>query len=105
MVNLFRTRPQRTGRCVAAIILTILIVSSGRADIITMTDVAHGVTLTQNQCAAIPQAVWISARGRNLCMRYYLSIAGGEGLRPVVFLQGDLGFDIDPKTGAWLVPP
>jgi hypothetical protein len=76
-----------------------------RADIITMTDIARGIVMTQAQCAAVPQAVWIIAMGRNLCMRYYLSTAGGEGPRPVVFLQGDLGFDIDPKTGVWLAPP
>jgi NACalpha-BTF3-like transcription factor len=75
-----------------------------RADIVTMADIARGIVMTQAQCAAIPQAVWINAMGRSLCMRYYLSTAGGQGSRPVVFLQGDLAFDVDPKTGAWLVP-
>jgi PAN domain-containing protein len=89
----------------AAIILTLLSAVSARADIITMADIARGITMTQAQCAAVPQAVWINAIGRNLCMRFYLSTAGGEGSRPVVFLQGDLGFIVDPKTGAWLVPP
>jgi len=89
----------------ATIVLTLLTAVSTRADIITMTDIAHGIVMTQAQCAAIPQAVWINALGRNLCMRYYLSSAGGEGSRPVVFLQGDLGFNVDPKTGAWSVPP
>jgi len=85
----------------ATIVLTLLTAVSTRADIITMTDIAHGIVMTQAQCAAIPQAVWINALGRNLCMRYYLSSAGGEGSRPVVFLQGDLGFTVDPNTGAW----
>jgi len=88
-----------------AVILSLLAAVAARADIILMTDVARGIVMTQPQCAAIPQAVWINAMGRNLCMRYYLSTAGGEGSRPVVFLQGDLGFNVDPKTGAWLVPP
>jgi len=69
-----------------------------------MADIARGIVMTQAQCAAIPQAVWVSAMGRSLCMRYYLSVAGGTGSRPVVFLQGDLGFDIDRKTGTWSVP-
>jgi hypothetical protein len=41
---------------------------------------------------------------RSLCMRYYLSVAGGTGSRPVLFLQGDLGFNVDPKTATWSVP-
>ncbi len=91
-------------RALAAVILTLLTTPLVHADIITMPDIARGIVMTQAQCAAIPQAVWINAMGRGLCMRYYLSTAGGEGARPVVFLQGDLGFDIDPKTGAWSVP-
>jgi hypothetical protein len=86
------------------VILTVLGATPARTDIITMADIARGIVITQAQCAAIPQAVWINALGRNLCMRYYLSTVGGRGLRPVVFLQGDLGFDVDPKTGAWIVP-
>ncbi len=92
-------------RAGAATALALLAAQPARADIITMADIARGIVMTQAQCAAIPQAVWISALGRSLCMRYYLSIAGGTGSRPVVFLQGDLGFNVDPKTGAWLVPP
>ncbi len=89
----------------AAILLGLLTAPSARADIILMTDVARGIVMTQAQCVAIPQAVWINALGRNLCMRFYLSTAGGQGSRPVVFLQGDLDFKVDPKTGVWLVPP
>jgi hypothetical protein len=88
----------------AAIALALLAAQAVCADIITMADIARGIVMTQAQCAAISQAVWISAMGRSLCMRYYLSVAGGSGARPVVFLQGDLGFDIDRKTGTWLVP-
>jgi pimeloyl-ACP methyl ester carboxylesterase len=94
-----------TRRVGAAIILILLAAVAARADVISMADIARGIVMTQAQCAAIPQAVWISALGRNLCMRYYYSTAGGEGSRPVVFLQGDLGFDADPKTGAWVAPP
>jgi hypothetical protein len=45
--------------------------------------------MTQTQCAAIPQAVWVISRGRSFCIRYYLSTAGGQGSTPVVFLGGD----------------
>ena len=85
--------------------MTLVAANGVCADIVTMADIARGMTVTQAQCAAVLQAVWINALGRNLCMRYYYSIAGGEGSRPVVFLQGDLHFNVDPKTGAWTVPP
>jgi hypothetical protein len=91
-------------RAGTAMALALLAAQPARADIVKMADIARGIVMTQAQCAAIPQAVWINALGRNLCMRYYLSIAGGAGSQPVVFLQGDLGFNVDPKTGAWLVP-
>ena len=52
--------------------------------------------ITQAECAAIEQAVWVTAMGRHFCMRYYLSTAGGEGRRPVIFLQGDApGTDLE----------
>jgi hypothetical protein len=106
MMKLFQPRRPIGARSIgAAIVLTLLSAQSARADIILMTDVARGIVMTQAQCAALPQAVWINALGRNLCMRFYLSTAGGQGSQPVVFLQGDLGFNIDPKTGAWSVPP
>jgi len=100
MARLFRGRRQAG----AAIVVTLLAATPAPADIVAMADVARGIVMTQAQCEAIPQAVWVEALGRNLCMRYYLSTAGGEGLRPVVFLQGDLGFDTDKKAGAWVAP-
>jgi predicted esterase len=48
-----------------------------------------GKSMTQTECAALAQAVWINALGRSLCIRYYLSMVGGQGSRQVVFLQGD----------------
>jgi PAN domain len=59
------------------------------ADIIKWQDLYSGFTMTQAQCAAIPQAVWVSPKGYSFCIRYYLSTAGGGGSRPVVFLGGD----------------
>ncbi len=60
-----------------------------RAEMVPMAVYGAGSVMTQAQCAAIDQAVWITAMGHQLCVRYYLSTAGGEGQRPVVFLQGD----------------
>lgn len=51
----------------------------------------EGLLMTQPQCDAISEAVWVSAMGRNICMRYYMPTIGGEGQRPLVFLQGDWG--------------
>jgi hypothetical protein len=51
----------------------------------------EGLLMTQAQCDAISEAVWVSVMGRKICMRYYMSTIGGEGPRPVVFLQGDWG--------------
>jgi hypothetical protein len=74
------------------------------ADIIKKEDMLRGVTITQAQCAAIPQAVWLNVSGHDFCVRYYLSTAGGEGPRPVVFLQGDYFGKLDPKTWTWADP-
>ncbi len=55
----------------AAMILPLPAAGSARADIITMADIARGVVMTQAQCAAIPQAAWVNALGRNFaCMRF-----------------------------------
>jgi dienelactone hydrolase len=59
------------------------------ADIIRWQDLYGGFTMTQQQCASIPEAVWVTPKGYSFCMRYYLSAAGGQGDRPVVFLSGD----------------
>jgi hypothetical protein len=59
------------------------------AEIIKKEDMLRGITTTRDQCAATPQAVWLNVDRQDFCVRYYLSTAGGEGTRPVVFLQGD----------------
>jgi hypothetical protein len=69
-----------------------------RGEIISVEELARNKSVTQQQCAAIPEAVWVAVMGRNFCMRYYLSTAGGESSRPVVFLQGDLDCKPDLKT-------
>jgi hypothetical protein len=68
-------------------------------------DMARGITMTQAQCAALPTAVWVRAMGRDFCIRYYISTAGGEGRRPVVFLQGDKSWRYDSRAQSFVVPP
>jgi hypothetical protein len=74
------------------------------ADIIKKEDMLHGITMTRAQCAAIAQTVWLNVSGHDFCVRYYLSTAGGEGPRPVVFIQGDYFGKLDPKTWTWTDP-
>src|SRR5215468_7434949 len=59
------------------------------AEIIKKEDMLRGITTTRDQCAATPQTLWLNVDKQDFCVRYYLSTAGGEGTRPVVFLQGD----------------
>src|SRR5215468_5444073 len=59
------------------------------AEIIKKEDMMRGIATTRDQCAATPQTLWLSVDKQDFCVRYYLSTAGGEGMRPVVFLQGD----------------
>ena len=72
-----------------------------RAHMIPVADLIRGITVTQAQCAALPQAVWVNVTGREFCIRYYLSTAGGEGTRPAVFLQGDRLGKLNLKTGEY----
>ena len=63
------------------------------ADLITRENMENGLTITRAQCAALPEAVWVRAFGQDFCIRYYASTAGGEGRKPVVFLEGDVIVD------------
>jgi hypothetical protein len=78
--------------------------SSASAEIIKKEDLLRGITITREQCAAIGQAVWVNAAGHDFCVRYYVSTAGGEGTRPLVFIQGDYLGRLDPKTWTWTDP-
>jgi hypothetical protein len=79
-----------------------LFVPSGAgADVIKSEDMLRGVTTTRAQCDATPQTLWVNAFGQDFCVRYYLSTAGGEGPRPVVFLNGDRFWPVNPKTWQW----
>jgi len=73
---------------------------------ISVNDMLRGITITKEQCAALPQAVWVKPYGRDFCVRYYLSTAGGQGRKPLVFLQGDKFGTLDGKTQTFKnVPP
>jgi pimeloyl-ACP methyl ester carboxylesterase len=85
----------------AAAFLLLGAAAPSRAHIIPVADLIRGITVTQAQCAALPQAVWINVMGREFCMRYYLSSAGGEGTRPAVFLQGDRLGKLNLRTGEY----
>jgi hypothetical protein len=101
--KLIRPGLRRAG--VAIALASALAAATGaRADIIKKDDMLHGITMTRAQCAAIQQAVWVSVAGRDFCVRYYMSTAGGEGARPLVFLQGDYFGRLDPKTWSWVDP-
>jgi hypothetical protein len=65
------------------------------ADIIKGEDTLRGITMTRAQCGAIAQALWLNVYGQEFCVRYYLSTAGGEGSRPVVFWNGDSNGPLD----------
>jgi hypothetical protein len=66
-----------------------LLPGPARSDVIRLSDMLRGITVTEAQCAAIHQTVWVSVMEKDFCIRYYISTAGGEGSQPVVFLQGD----------------
>jgi hypothetical protein len=100
-------RPTRMRRLLspALALLGLLSAATGApADVIKKEDMLRGVTITRPQCAAIEQAVWVNVSGRDFCVRYYLSTAGGEGTTPVVFIQGDYFGRLDPKTWTWADP-
>jgi hypothetical protein len=67
------------------------------ADIITIKEMQQGITITQQQCKQLKQSVWVKAYDQDFCVRYYLSTAGGEGRKPLVFLQGDKLGPLDRK--------
>jgi hypothetical protein len=89
----------QAARLLQAAVLVLVISMPAQAHVVSVADMLRGVTATPAQCAAIPHAVWLKADGRDFCIRYYLSTAGGESSRPVVFLQGDRLGKLNPQTG------
>jgi hypothetical protein len=97
-------RPVLLGRSYVLVILTatLLAADGAAAEIIKKQDLLRGITIARAQCEAASQTLWLNVHGRDFCVRYYLSTAGGEGLRPVVFLQGDQLGTLSRKTRAWI---
>jgi pimeloyl-ACP methyl ester carboxylesterase len=85
-----------------AMSLVALATTGAGADIIKRDDMLRGITTTREQCAATPQTLWLHVDGQDFCVRYYLSTAGGEGTRPVVFLSGDYFGTVNTKTWEWI---
>jgi pimeloyl-ACP methyl ester carboxylesterase len=80
----------------------LLVATAAGAEIIKKEDVLRGITITRPQCDATPQTLWLNVDGREFCVRYQLSTAGGEGPRPLVFLQGDQKLKLNIKTWNWI---
>jgi hypothetical protein len=86
----------------AVVLAAALVVAGGAgAEIFKKEDLLRGITITHAQCDATAQTFWLNVRERDFCVRYYLSTAGGEGSRPVVFLQGDQLGKFNTKTWSW----
>jgi hypothetical protein len=85
--------------------LTLLASTETRADIIRSADMLRGTRVTYAQCMAAPNTVWVRSYGRDFCIRYYMSAVGGDGLRPLVFLQGDRPWTYHFRSGTFTPHP
>ncbi len=79
--------------------------TQARAHVVPVADMVRGIEMTRRQCDAIAQTVWVQALGRDFCIRYYLSTAGGIGLQAAVFLQGDKPWRLSRRDWQFTVPP
>jgi pimeloyl-ACP methyl ester carboxylesterase len=87
-----------------AMLLAVVAANPAATEIIRKEDTLRGITMTREECAAKMQTVWVNVYGRNFCVRYYFSTAGGEGTRPVIILNGDSVSTIDTKRWVWKDP-
>src|SRR5579864_4259403 len=97
-------RWQTPARSTSAAIITagLLFAAPGAsADIVKKEDMLRGVTISHAQCDSTPQTLWLSVFGQDFCVRYYLSTAGGEGPRPLVYLSGDKFWPVNVRTWQW----
>ena len=93
---------RRTASATAVLASAAVAATGACAEIIKKEDMLRGITTTRDGCAATPQTLWLNVDKQDFCVRYYLSTAGGEGTRPVVFLQGDHFGTVDTKTWQWI---
>jgi dienelactone hydrolase len=85
-----------------ALACALLLASGAGAEIFKKEDLLRGITITHAQCDATAQTLWLNVDGRDFCVRYYLSTAGGEGSRPIVILQGDQLGKLNLRTLSWI---
>jgi hypothetical protein len=57
------------------------------------------VVVSEAACKALPKAVWLRVEGRDFCVRYWISTAGGTKGEALVFIHGDLGPGQPGQTG------
>ena len=79
-----------------------LVATAACAEIIKKEDMLRGITTTRDRCAATAWTLWLNVDGQDFCVRYYLSTAGGEGARPVIFLTGDHFGTVNIRTWQWI---
>ncbi|MBM3528306.1 MAG: hypothetical protein FJX62_09445 [Alphaproteobacteria bacterium] len=96
-----RLRP----RLLAAAFVLLAAALPVRAEIVPVADMLRGIAANPDRCSVTPMAVWLKVSGREFCIRYYLSAAGGDGTRPVVFLQGDRLGRLNLRTGEFTLGP
>jgi hypothetical protein len=76
------------------------------AAVISTVDMARGFAASREECASVPQTVWVAAGRYRFCIQYYLSTAGGDTQWPTVFLQGDRRAGrFDSRTGRYIADP
>lgn len=92
-------------RLLAAASMLLAAALPGRAEIVPVADMLRGIAANPERCAATSMTVWLKVSGREFCIRYYLSAAGGDGARPVVFLQGDRLGRLNLRTGEFTLGP
>jgi hypothetical protein len=84
-----KARRRAAMACAAVLTASLASANAARAEIIPLADMLRGIEMTAAQCAAKPDAVWVTAFNRSFCIRYYMSTAGGSGSKPIVILSGD----------------
>jgi hypothetical protein len=75
-----------------------------RAEVFKKEDLLRGTVISRAQCDATPMTFWLNVHGRDFCARYYFSTVGGEGSRPIVFMQGDQLGKFEIKHWTWTEP-
>lgn len=73
----------------AAVALSLCASTGAKAEIIKFDSMFRGTTVSAEECARRDDTVFVRAYGYGICMRYYYSVAGGEGSRAMLYLSGD----------------